>query len=57
MVTTHKSFAELLEHVGHRLEMVSYGPLQGQETEVSIECMTCDQVLYSERGQEAERAA
>jgi hypothetical protein len=21
MVTTHKSFAELLEHVGHRLEM------------------------------------
>ena len=54
-VTTCKDFAEMLEHVGHRLLMVSYGTLQGQETEVSIECMTCDEVLFSQK--EAERAA
>jgi hypothetical protein len=53
-VTTCKDFGAMLEHVGHRLAMVSYGPLQGQEVEVAVECMTCDQVLFSQSGQKPE---
>ena len=36
-----KSFKELIEHKGHKIEVVTYG----NDDNVAIECETCDTVL------------
>lgn len=43
MITTAKDFEMLKEHVGHKIICVMYG----DNTEASIECEKCNEVLYS----------
>ena len=39
-------FNKLLAHIGHKIETVAYG--QGEPINASVECMDCNEVLYSE---------
>lgn len=41
------NFRELLSHVGHRVIVTPYGPLGYHPINVSIECLTCNEVLVS----------
>lgn len=38
------NFEELKEHLGHKIVCVAYGR-KGEESNVSIECETCNEVL------------
>ena len=38
------NFKELSNHVGHKVEVVTYGK-NGEVWNVAIECMTCNEVL------------
>ena len=40
-------FSELVEHIGHEIVCVGYGPLaQPPVTSVAVECETCGSVLF-----------
>lgn len=39
------SFKELIEHVGHKVEVAYYGPSKEEADEVNIECADCNTVL------------
>lgn len=42
------SYEDLKKHVGHKIEVVHYGPeheYEGDPANVSIECVTCGEVL------------
>lgn len=38
-------FKKLNQHVGHAVEVVGYG-VNGQNQNISIECLDCNEVLY-----------
>jgi predicted dithiol-disulfide oxidoreductase (DUF899 family) len=38
-------YESLLEHFGHKIEVVVYGDLM-KPTNVAVECETCNQVLF-----------
>ena len=40
------SYAELLEHGGHEIEIATYGEMGARDPDnVALECMTCNEVL------------
>jgi hypothetical protein len=46
MISTAKDRDELIAHMGHKLVIVAYG-----DNEAAIECVRCNEVLYSVEGE------
>jgi hypothetical protein len=52
-----QGFYDLMKHIGHKIEVVPYGKDTGPTRNISIECLTCGEVLvdfdepcYDEKG-------